>query len=311
MNARTRREQLAQRLNDWITQEVRAGSVAQQRDAAGVPVTLTHILCDARHKSPELADAAALIVESALDLPCLAELRAGKGVGARAWMLVAERLGTTGPLPPLADVLATRRAYWAACDAAHERRLAAHRASAQIAHPKTPETPTNAPAGLYGAQTSQALSQTSQALPENTSANTTPAAASAPQALPARPYKPPRYLDGELVEAGDPWPEETYRRQLRWLADRAELDAPRAEVGEPWWVRRLADDVSRQDFEVWKHRREAARLTPPAWMDEAPAWGEEVRDEGGEGAGEGRAAAGRGADGRRCAGDADDRGLHG
>lgn len=297
MNARQNREQLALRLNAWITQEVRAGRLTQQRDASGAPVIERRLLCDERCASPELTDAATVIVEGSLDLPCLAELRAGKEVGARAWMLVAERLGTTGPLPALADVLATRRAYWAACDAAHDRRLAAHRASSTTTHPKTPETPSSAPAGLYGAP----LVEPPMEAPE------TAAAASAPQALPARPYKPPRFVDGELVEAGDPWPEETYRRQLRWLADRAELDAPRAEVGEPWWVRRLADDVARQDFEVWRHRREMARLTPPAWMDEAPAWGEEVRDEGDEEAD----ALVRGADGDRCDGADADRGFLG
>lgn len=291
------RMKLAARLEGWIAQEVGAGRLGWHVKKNGDVKLIKGTAL------PELAPDAEDLVEMALDMPRLSTpLRKGAELSYRAWSHVADRLGTTGPLPALADVLATRRAYWAACDAAHDRRIAAHRASAQVAHAKTPETPSSAPAGLYGAQTSQAL-------PENTSANTTPTAASAPQALPARPYKPPRFVDGELVEAGDPWPEETYRRQLRWLADRAELDAPRAEVGEPWWVRRLADDVSRQDFEVWKHRREAARLTPPAWMDEAPAWGEEVWDAASEREGEGLGAAVGGAAGV-CGGCVDaDRGL--
>lgn len=310
MNHRKQREALALRLNEWIAQEIAAGHLQALRKRGGEVATLRIVLAaiDVKQDVPELDPASEALVERAIDLPCLTPLRKGADVGARAWMLVAERIGRTGPLPALADVLATRRAYWAACDAAHDRRLAAHRASATTAHPKTPETPASVPAGLYGAQTSQALSQTSQALPENTSANTTPAAASAPQALPARPYKPPRFVDGELVEEGDPWPEQTYTSQLRWLADRAELDAPRAEVGEPWWVRRLADDVARQDFEVWKHRREAARLTPPAWMDQAPPWGEEVRDDEGDEEADDLV---RGADGDRRAGVVPDRGLLG
>lgn len=291
------RMKLAARLEGWIAQEVGAGRLGWHVKKNGDVKLIKGTTL------PELAPDAEDLVEMALDMPGLSTpLRKGEALSYRAWSHIADRLGTTGPLPTLADVLATRRAYWAACDAAHDRRIAAHRASAQVAHPKTPETPTNAPAGLYGAP----------AVEPSVEAVETAAAASAPQAPPARPYKPPRFVDGELVEAGDPWPEETYTRQLRWLADRAELDAPRAEVGEPWWVRRLADDVARQDFEVWKHRREAARLTPPAWMDEAPAWGEEVRgEEDGEAGDEGRAVAGRGADRDRRAGDADDRGLHG
>lgn len=297
------RMKLAARLEGWIAQEVGAGRLGWHVKKNGDVKLIKGTAL------PELAPDAEDLVEMALDLPGLSTpLRKGDALSFRAWSLVADRLGADGPLPALADVLATRRAYWAACDAAHERRLAAHRASSTTTHPKTPETPSSAPAGLYGAQTSQAFS-------ENTSAPRsaeTEVGSATLLAEPTRPYKPPRFVGGELVEAGDPWPQETYTRQLRWLADRAELDAPRAEVGEPWWVRRLADDVARQDFEVWRHRREMARLTPPAWMDEAPAWGEEVRDEeSGEGAGEGRATAGRGADGRRCAGDADDRGLHG
>lgn len=278
------RIKLAARLEAWIAQEVGAGRLGWHIKKSGDVKLIKGTTL------PELAPDAEDLVEMALDMPGLSTpLRKGEALSYRAWSHVADRLGTTGPLPALAEVLATRRAYWAACDAAHDRRLAAHRASAQVAHPKTPETPTNAPAGLYGAPPSEVAP-----------APTTPATASAPQTPAARPYKPPRFVDGELVEAGDPWPEETYTRQLRWLADRAELDAPRAEVGEPWWVRRLADDVARQDFEVWKHRREAARLTPPAWMDEAPPWGEEVRDDEGDEAGdEGRGAAGRGAAGDR------------
>lgn len=291
------RMKLAARLEAWIAQEVEAGRLRWHVKKNGdVKVIKSTALF-------ELAPDAEDLVEMALDMPGLSTpLRKGAELSYRAWSHVAERLGTSGPLPPLADVLATRRAYWAACDAAHDRRLAAHRASAQVAHPKTPETPTSAPAGLYGAP----AVEPSVEAPEAEAGSTTLLAE------PARPYKPPRFVDGELVEAGDPWPEETYTRQLRWLADRAELDAPRAEVGEPWWIRRLADDVARQDFEVWRHRREMARLTPPAWMDMAPAWGEEVRgEEDGEAGDEGRAVAGRGADGRRRAGDADDRGLHG
>lgn len=281
------RTKLAARLEAWIAQEVEAGRLAWHVKKSGDVKLIKGTALF------ELAPDAEDLVELVLDMPALSTaLRKGEALSYRAWSHVAERIGTDGPLPTLAEALATRRAYWSACDAAHDRRLAAHRASAQVAHPKTPETPSNAPAGLYGAPTSEPLST-------NTSA---------PQTTPARPYKPPRFVDGVLVEAGDPWPEETYRRQLRWLADRAELDAPRAEVGEPWWVRRLADDVARQDFEVWKHRREAARLTPPAWMDEAPPWGEEVRDdEGGEAGDEGRGAADRGAAGDRRGGAGVDR----
>lgn len=280
------RTKLAARLEGWIAQEVGAGRLGWHVKKNGDVKLIKGTAL------PELAPDAEDLVEMALDLPGLSTpLRKGDALSFRAWSLVADRLGADGPLPALADVLATRRAYWAACDAAHDRRLAAHRASAQVAHPKTPETPSSAPAGLYGAPPSE-----------------TAAAASAPQALPARPYKPPRFVDGELVEAGDPWPEETYTRQLRWLADRAELDAPRAEVGEPWWVRRLAEDVSRQDFEVWKHRREAARLTPPAWMGQAPPWGEEVWDDEGD---EEADALVRGADGDRCDGADADRGFLG
>lgn len=293
------RIKLAARLEGWIAQEVGAGRLGWHiKKDGGVKLIKGTAL-------PELAPDAEDLVEMALDMPGLSTpLRKGEALSFRAWSHVAERLGTSGPLPALADVLATRRAYWAACDAAHERRLAAHRASSTTTHPKTPETPSSAPAGLYGAQTSQAFSENTSA---PRSAETEVGSASS-VAEPTRPYKPPRFVGGELVEAGDPWPEETYRRQLRWLADRAELDAPRAEVGEPWWVRRLADDVARQDFEVWKHRKEAARLTPPAWMDQAPPWGEEVRDdEGGEAGDEGRGAAGRGAAGDRRGGAGVDR----
>lgn len=293
------RMKLAARLEAWIAQEVEAGRLRWQTTAEG------HVALVTGTKLAKLRAEHEDLVEMALDLPDLStKLRKGDALSFRAWSLVAERLGTDGPLPALADVLATRRAYWAACDAAHERRLAAHKAAAQVAHPKTPETPSSAPAGLYGAQTSQAL-------PENTSASRSAeieAGSASSVVEPVRPYKPPRYLDGELVEAGDPWPEETYTRQLRWLADRAELDAPRAEVGEPWWVRRLADDVARQDFNPKRYEREMARLTPPAWMDEAPAWGEEVRDDEGD---EEDDALVRGADGDRGDGVDAGRGLLG
>lgn len=293
------RMKLAARLEGWIAQEVGAGRLGWHIKKSGDVKLIKGTTL------PELAPDAEDGVEMALDMPGLSTpLRKGEALSYRAWSHIADRLGTTGPLPALAEVLATRRAYWAACDAAHDRRRAAHRASAQVAHPKTPETPTNAPAGLYGAP----------AVEPSMEAPETAAAASAPQALPEEPVKEPWVEPEHLKATGRMaagrvvvWMESrTY--QLGWLALHAELDAPRAAVGEPWERARWAPDVARQDFNPKRYEREMARLTPPAWMDQAPPWGEEVRDDEGDEAGdEGRGAAGRGATGDRRGGAGVDR----
>lgn len=243
MNARQKRERLALRLNAWLAQEIGAGSMAQARTYGGVPITTLYVLDDTRLNAPDLNDASELLAELALDLRCISELRAGKEVGARAWMLVVERLGTDGPLPTLAEVLVTRRAYWAACDAAHDARRARDKGTAPKVHARTPETPAAAPE----------------------------------RAVEPWRYVAPVYKGGELVSAGTPYHDpKSYRAQLGWLEVHAELDAPRAQVGEPFERARWAPDVARQGVSVRKLEREAKRLTPPAWMDMAPAWGEEV-----------------------------------
>jgi hypothetical protein len=243
MNARRNRERLALRLNAWLAQEIGAGSMAQARTYGGQLTTTTYVLDDTRLNAPDLNDASELLAELALDLRCISELRAGKEVGARAWMLVAERLGTDGPLPSLAQVLDARRAYWAACDAAHDARRARDRGTTPKAHTRTPETP--------------------QAAPE--------------RAVEVWRYVEPVYEQGELVSEGTPYHDpQSYLAQLGWLEVHAELDAPRAQVGEPFERARWAPDLARQGVSVRKLEREARRLTPPAWMDEAPQWGEEV-----------------------------------
>lgn len=247
MNHRNQREALALRLNDWIAQEIAAGHLHALRKRGGEVNTLRIVLAaiDVKLDAPELDPTSEALVERAIDLPCLTPLRKGADVGARAWMLVAERIGKAGALPTLPEVLAARRAYWAACDAAHDARRAARR------HAETPDAPKPAP--------------------------TTQDAPAARSVRLAEPYKPPRYVEGELVEEGTCWsPELSLARQERWLEAHAELDRPRPPVGEPIARARWADDVASQGIGPRRIREMQARasMVPPAWMDEAPQWGE-------------------------------------
>lgn len=237
------RVKLAARLEAWLEQEVGVGRLRWRTTEGGEVARVPHTKLAALR--PEHED----LVEGALDLPGLStRLRKGEALSYRAWSIVADRLGQTGALPTLAEVLATRRAYWAACDAAHDARRAARR------HAETPDAPTPAP-----------------------TTQDTPAARSVRQ---AEPYRAPRYVEGELVEEGTCWsPELSLARQERWLEAHAELDRPRAQVGEPIARARWADDVASQGLGPRRIREMQARasMVPPAWMDEAPQWGESER----------------------------------
>jgi hypothetical protein len=156
---------MAARLEAWLEQEVGAGRLRWRTTEGGEVARVPHTKLAALR--PEHED----LVEQALDLPGLStKLRKGEALSYRAWSLVADRLGVGGPLPTLADVLAARRAYWAACDAAHDARRAARR------HAETQDTRTPAP-----------------------TTQDTPAARPVRQ---AEPYRAPRYAEGKLVEAG-------------------------------------------------------------------------------------------------------------
>jgi hypothetical protein len=233
------RTALAARIEAWLAQEVAAGHLAWGLTKGG-ELKMT----SPGSKLRKLIDDDEDLIERALDLPGLStKLRRGDALSYRAWSLVAERLGTDGPLPTLAQVLDARRAYWAACDAAHDSRRARDRGTTPKVHTRTPETP--------------------QAAPE--------------RAVEVWRYVEPVYEQGELVSEGTPYHDlQSYRAQLGWLEVHAELDAPRAQVGEPFERARWAPDLARQGVSVRKLEREAKRLTPPAWMDEAPQWGEEV-----------------------------------
>lgn len=232
------RTALAARIEAWLVQEVAAGHLTWDLTKGGEPKLIPYT------KLRKLIDGDEDLIERALDLPGLStKLRKGDALSYRAWSLVVDRLGTDGPLPTLAEVLATRRAYWAACDAAHDARRARDRGTTPKAHTRTPETPAAAPE----------------------------------RAAEVWRYVAPAYEGGELVSEGTPYHDAaSYRAQLGWLEIHAELDASRAQIGEPFERARWADDVARQGVSVRKLEREAKRLTPPAWMDMAPAWGEEV-----------------------------------
>lgn len=236
------RMRLSARLEAWLEQEVEAGRLRWWTSKSGELKRVRGTTLAALEPAHED------LVEGALDLPGLStRLRKGEALSYRAWSIVADRLGQAGPLPTLAEVLATRRTYWAACDAAHDARRAARR------HAETQNTRTPAP-----------------------TTQDTPAARPVRQ---AEPYRAPRYAEGELVEAGTCWaPELSLMRQVRWLEAHAEMDAPRAPVGEPLARARWADDVASQGLGPRRIRemQQRAELAPPAWMDEAPAWGEEV-----------------------------------
>lgn len=233
------RPALAARIEAWLVQEVAAGRLTWWIKKDGEPRRIpSSALYQLTADDEDL-------VERALDLPGLSTpLRRGDALSYRAWSLVVDRLGTDGPLPTLAQVLDTRRAYWAACDAAHDARRARDKGTTPKAHTRTPETP----------------------------------AATPERAAEVWRYVEPVYAEGEMVSEGTPYHDAaSYRAQLGWLEVHAELDAPRPQVGEPFERARWAPDLARQGVNPRKLEREARRLTPPAWMDEAPAWGEEVQ----------------------------------
>lgn len=226
MDARRTREALALRLNRWVAQEVKVGRMTQARSYGGELTSAVYILNGERLSSPDLADDSGLMLEHALDLPCTSELRAGKEVGARAWMIVAERIGTSGELPTLPEVLSTRSAYWSACDAAHDARRARDKGAVPKVHTRAPETPRVAPERAVE-----------------------------PVACEAR-----GVFEQAAIDA-------------YW----EEMDRPRGQA-EPLWFMAREMKAAKQDFEVWRWRKDQARMARvAARLDEVPQWGEEMR----------------------------------
>lgn len=215
------RTALAARIEAWLVQEVGAGRLTWWINKDGEP-KMTSPGSKLRKLTIDDED----LIERALDLPGLStQLRKGEPLSYRAWSLVVDRLGTDGPLPPLAQVLATRRAYWAACDAAHDARRARDKGATPKSHTRTPETP---------------------------------------QAAPERAVEVSGGVCCAFVQA---------HLDAYW----EEMDRPRGQA-EPLWFQAREMRAAKQDFEVWRWRKDQERAARRlAWMDEAPAWGEEVR----------------------------------
>ena len=135
------RAEIAARIEAWLAQETAAGRLAWWINKSGEPK-----MTSPGSKLRQLINGDEDLIERALDLPGLStHLRKGEALSYRAWSLVVDRLGTSGALPTLPEVLSTRSAYWTACDAAHDARRARDRGAVPKAHARTPETQQAAP----------------------------------------------------------------------------------------------------------------------------------------------------------------------
>lgn len=116
---REAREKMALRVWRWLEQEIGAGCIPSREVAVkgskGRTVTAMEMvdLAGARVELPLYCKSYEERIERALDCPDLARLLAADAdLSYRVWSFCADRLGTEGTPPCLAEVEQRRKVYW-------------------------------------------------------------------------------------------------------------------------------------------------------------------------------------------------------